>query len=161
MRYSDPFNPAFDAMWDAVKPALDGIVKPANMITDMARWKASVLTKDLPELILSPDGFPGINLHASSGSARIPFKLTWLLATGNHDQSVVFDVTWRIIRAMSQWRTWLGPVEWPEGSGHNPYKKLDVLDATLGQSDEERNRGIRGWSSLLACQVDIILTGEL
>ena len=152
----DPFSIVFQALWDMIDASvpLSAMVKPGNKIrfnnNDWAPLKDSVMAADMPELILNSSGSSEaaqIN-SAGRGITRI---YQWQISTGNFniDQGL-FPVQWAVFSAMADYAEALTQLKW-----RNNFfvLKCDLVSITEGISDEQANRGIRGWAALWSAQV--------
>lgn len=159
---SDPLSMVYDALYDLVMrhPDAADVFKPGNRIRydrdlDRDPVKDKIQDADLPELILLATGGT-IAMHNTSNTSMMTRRYSWLLTTG--DMRVhyrLLPIEWLLFEALHNWNVVLTALEWPEGSGRNFVKRCDVLDVTEGLSDPERNRGIRGWSTIWACDVEM------
>jgi len=158
----NPFDLVFNALWTLAEQsdALTSLVKTGNRIkfntSNRDPIKPVVADADVPELILSSEGSSTLNLHSSSCGSMIVKRYTWLLSTGdmriNHHLN---PVTWALLCAMADWQSVLGPLQWEDELF---CKRFNLIDTSEGQSDPERNRGLRGWSALWRCEVEMHFT---
>lgn len=71
----------------------------------------------------------------------------------------ILPVEFALIRAMKDWPTTIGQATW---AGQQFVKRVDMTDIIEGESDPERNRGIKGWSALMTVEIEMIFqTGDL
>lgn len=158
----NPFRLVYEALWDLAEASapLTDTVKLGNRIrfdhTDYFNpIKEEVSDADLPELVLVATATSG-NMHETSSSSRINVQYEWLIATG--DMSVVnalLPVTWYLWAAMANWREQLGALRWPAAATDGFVKRTQFLSANTGLTDSQRNRGIVGWSSVWAIEVEM------
>lgn len=159
----DPFSQVYDALWRLAEesPRLNALVRPRNRIKWNDRsWtppdKLEVSDADMPELALLVTQLSGKIRWTSSGSQAL-LQFDWVLSTG--DPSVirsVLPVMWAVYAAMTPWVTNVvtgpNPLQY---KGETFVKRVDLKEANLGFTDPERNRGIRGWSSVWSCEVEM------
>jgi len=169
---TDPFTKTFDALW-ALAEASDvlngytdpntlqpvkGLILPGNKIKfnelqvrDVI--KDSVQDADLPELMLSTQGVTTANLTASSCHAAITRQYSWMVSTGDFRVNYrLFPVQFALFCAMANWAEILSALTW---GGEKFVIKAALNPLIEGVSDATLNRGIRGWSSIWACTVDM------
>lgn len=157
----NPFELTFDALWSLGEASvpLKELVKIGNRIkfntNNSDPVKQNVQTADLPELILvSQGGTP--NLHATSCTSEMIRRYAWLVSTGdlriNHLSN---PLGWAIFCAMTNWKIHLASLEW---QNKRFIKAANLTDVTEGDSDPERNRGIKGWSALWVCEIRMVFT---
>lgn len=154
---SNPLELVYGALWDLAesRPQLCELVKLGNRIRfdserDRNPTKQEVSTLDLPELVLIGNGGFS-NIHATSSSSELRRRYTWLLSTGDMRlQEYLYPVEWELFCAMCNWNSVLNKLTW---QGLNFVKSVDFIDLTEGQSDPDRNRGIKGWSAVWTCEV--------
>lgn len=163
----DPFSQVYNALWTLAESSarLTGLIRLRNRIkwNDKA-WtppdKLEVSDADLPELALLVTQLSGKIRGTSSGSQAL-IQLDWMLCTG--DPNVcrsVLPVMFAVYAAMCPWIAisangqvpTINPVQY---KGETFVKRVDLVQANLGLTDPERNRGIRGWSSVWACEVEM------
>jgi len=104
---------------------------------------------NLPEVRLVP---VGLEADAFSDSDKSGMRLEWevQVATGEHQQGALLDVQWAVYQAMSKWETQLGNLEW---EGRRFVSDARALVARNSMDSEELNRGVRGWSTVWACEI--------
>lgn len=164
MTYDDPFSIVFKSLWDCVEnnQHVTSLVRLKNRVRldqDTRPIKPTVQDADLPELTLFPDGGT-VSLRATSSGTKIIKRFAWMVATG---QTLVTErilpVEFALIRAMADWPTKIGAATWND----KPFvKRVDMTDVVEGESDPERNRGIKGWSALLTIEIEMVFqTGDL
>lgn len=147
---NDPITLVHEAAWaqfEAV-PEMAALVQPANRIKLDHRddLKASVQDGDLPEIILVPRAGAG-NLTFNSSNVSLEITFDWLISTGDYRLSYrLGPVLWNLFRVMSKFQQSAGSLQWDS----KPFINSVVLNsASIGESDTERNRGIRGFSSAM------------
>lgn len=157
-----PLELVYNGIWSMVEQsaALTELVRPGNFIKwndPSFAWpdKDEISDADLPELGLAVTQMLG-KLRATSSGSSVVARYEWLLATG--DPSVVrvmLPVMWAVFAALVDWPVTALELEWPVGSGQSFVKRVDLLEANCGLAEPARNRGIRGWSSIWACEVEM------
>lgn len=171
-REQDPFSQAYNALWLMAEQSkrLCSMVRPGNRIkfnqqSHLPVDKEEIGEADLPELILIASQLNGKIRGTSSGSSAL-MQFQWVLSTG--ETALVtrcLPIVWAVYAAMVPWPQTALQILWRE----KPFiKRVDLLDATFGLTDAERNRGLRGWSSVWSCEVemyfqstDVIETNDL
>lgn len=159
----NPFDLVFDQLWNLAEASapLDALVRERNRIKfnktgDRDPLKQTVAVADLPELVLGTNGASAINMHATSCSSMITRRYTWLLSTGDYRVNEILNpVEWAIFCAMTNWKASLGSLTWNSKSF---VKRMNFVDVSEGQSDPQLNRGIKGWSALWGCEVEMHFT---
>lgn len=162
---SDPFSMVFVAINDlaANSSALRALVKPGNLIrldSEQKRdpRKEEVQVADLPELVLVPYTIEPA-LHNTSSSSRVIMRLQWLLSTG--DIRVVqplYPVSFALVCAMTGWKATVSTLTW---QGETFVKRVDVPSVSIGINDREANRGIKGWSAVWQCEIEMHFKTDL
>lgn len=157
---SDPFSLVYRALWDlaASQESFTSLVSLRSRISfgdneNHTPLKNVIASADLPEVILAPTG--GIcNLHSTTSSSMITKRFMWLISTGDYriDAGCLFPVEFALIRAMCNWKSALTSLTW---AGARFVKRCDMLEVSEGDSDPERNRGLKGWSAMWACEVEM------
>ena len=156
----NPIDQVFSGLWalvDASTP-LTALVKPANMIRldkekDRDPFKTNVQVSDLPELTLLPDGITNANLLNSTCESMLVHNFTFAIATG--DFRVVESlgkVQWALYSALIGWQDSLMQLQW---RGLPFVVRANWVSASHGFSDPTKNRGIKGWSALWSCMVEM------
>jgi len=155
----------YSKLWDLAfveSNALSTLVRPGNRIrydtNNRDPIKENVSDADLPELILTSGGSGPPRLHATSSGSMCTRKYSWLITTGDFRVSYrLYPVEFALFAAMSNWKAHLGALTWNSKSFA---KRMDVVDVTNGLSDPDRNRGIRGWSAIWTCEIEMHFTTE-
>lgn len=150
---------AYNALWALAEEStlLTSLVKPGNRVkfnrqTRSSPVKDEVSDSDLPELTLVVTQLSG-KLRNTSSTSMALVQYEWLIATG--DPSVVrnvLPVMWAIFAAMAPWPSTAFALTWREKTF---VKRLDMLEANLGLTDPDRNRGIDGWSAIWSSEVEM------
>lgn len=159
----NPFVQVYDALWSLAEASseLTSKVRVGNRVKFNhtgydSPIKDEVSDADLPELVLVSTGSGG-NLLQTSSTSMITRQYEWLLATG--DMSVVnrlLPVEWALYAAMADWPSVLGALRWPSDDTVEGFvKRAQLLSVNSGLTDSERNRGIVGWSSSWAIEVEM------
>lgn len=150
----DPITAVHEAAWVAFESVseLTDLVKAGNRIKFDRRdcVKATVQDGDLPEVILVPRAVVG-NLTSTSSSVSFEVSFDWLISTGDYRVAYrIGPVIWHLYRAMVRFQSDVSKVLY-NGS---PFTNGCFLNSgTIGESDAERNRGIKGFSSALSFTV--------
>ncbi len=119
--------------------------------------KQEIATADVPEVIVSSTTLT-LQYDRTSNGTSLTKRFDVLISSGSFDLTKGFyQVEWEIIRAFSGWRTLLDELSW---SGDVFVQDVRLITGNEGLSDPERNRGIQGWSSALAVEVDMWFTAS-
>lgn len=165
----NPFTMVYDTLWEMVDthPSLRVLMKEGNRIKfntpSREPLKDAVAVADLPELILTSDGLSAA-LYNTTSTSKVVRSYSWLLSTGDFRvNELLYQVEWYIFCAMLSWKEKLCALKWHDESF---VKRADVTSVTNGQSNPELNRGIKGWSAIWKCEVEMhfrtsFLKGEL
>lgn len=154
----NPFTLVFDALWEMplTHPLFVSMVKEGNRIRfntpSRDPLKQTVAGADLPEVILTSEGLSAA-LYNTSSTTKCVRKYSWLISCGDLQiNEVLFQVEWAIFVSMLSWKEKLAALTWHD---EHFVKRADVTSVTNGQSNAEANRGIRGWSALWQCEVEM------
>lgn len=155
----DPLSQVYDLLWDLVEasPLVKSYVRVGNRIkfndpSWISKEKSEVSSADLPEMILVVTQLTG-RLRATSSSSSVLMKLEWLLSTGDINATRgILPLLWAIFAALANWPATSESMTW---AGKTFVKRIDLVDATVGLTDSEKNRGVRGFSSIWACEVEM------
>lgn len=159
---NNPFTMVYDALWTMLEahPQFEQDVKPGNRIKynsdkDRDPLKQAVAAGDLPEVVLIGTTVAA-NLMSSSSGSSCTRQYTWLVSTGDFRYNkYLAQVEWEIFVAMLNWRTVLTALKYAD---KNFVKQANIVSATMGASDRERNRGIIGWSAAWTVEVQMMFT---
>ena len=159
--YRDPIIQVHDALWALLEAhaPLASMVKVKNRVklsgSNRDPLKAEISDADLPELRITPSSSKPHLQRTSNGSSLVKrFRVE--VATG--DQRVdagLFALEWEIYRALSAWVQTLIVLTWNEKTYVRLARPITVQD---GKSDVDLIRGIRGWSALWECEVEMWFT---
>lgn len=156
----DPFTKVYNAIWEMAADfaPLTELVSVSNRISfsvdgNRSPVKNNIASGDLPELILMPTGGMS-NLHYATGVSNVTKTFQWVLSTGDFriHEGGLFPIEFALMRAMCNWRLVVAAVTW---NGKTYVKRCDLTDLSEGESNSEQNRGIKGWSALWSCEVDM------
>jgi hypothetical protein len=160
MSASNPLTAVYNALWTLLEQhrGFTALVRPGNRIKFAGArrdpMKAEICEGDLPEVRLTcTGGSAQIQRTSSSGSITKRFEVQ--IATG--DQRLEYDagvlaVEWEVLKAMHGWRAVLGALIWEDKAF---VKTCKLLDVRVGVTDTDLNRGIKGWSAVWACEVEM------
>jgi hypothetical protein len=139
-------------------PSRPELVQPGNLIVfdtpNPAPGKPKIQAADLPELQLLPDG--GSVVIESNDSHAISHRFVWWLTTGDQRASEdkgLFSVEWMLIEATIQANYALSGEGGPQWRGLSFVESVAIVDLAEALNDRTKNRGIRGWSAVLAIEV--------
>lgn len=167
---ANPFTLVYDALWALVEahPSFTEMVKAGNRIKynipdDRDPLKASILTGDLPEVVLVGRTTSG-NVMNTSNTSMVTRSYEFLVSTGDFRYTeLLAQIEWQLFTATTGWREKLAALEW---KNKRFVKRVNMTGSTMGASDPERNRKIRGWSCAWGVEVEMHfqttdLSGEL
>lgn len=162
---TDPLSALYDALWAMLEAhsGLAALVRLNNRIkfsgASRAPLKDEISTADLPEMRLIVAAVsPHIERTSNSGSMLV--RLEVQIATGEQRFTEagadgvgagLLPVIWETLRALHGWQTELASLTWNS--------KAYVVTCTpgvaeIGVNNLDLNRGIAGWSSVWACEVE-------
>ena len=155
---SDPFSLVHNALWTLLErhKGFTDLVKSGNRIkftgANRAPIKDPILTADLPEVRVTPVGGAS-QVQMTSSSTKVIKKWSVQVSTGDQRvDAVMFPVEWEILRALNDYVSTLTALQW----NSKPFVKLcRVTDISEGVSQQDLNRGIKGWSVVWACEVQM------
>lgn len=158
----DPFTIVYEGIWDMLEANADfcTLVKPGNRIkyNGPARpaIKDEISTADTPEVRVVPLSTE-YHLQRTSNGTSITKTYGIEVSSGSTiAANGVWAVEWQILRAVSNWQTYLSNLVWPEGSDGSEFVKLcKPLSAAEGVRRTDLNRGIYGWSLVWAVEVEM------
>jgi hypothetical protein len=156
-----PFTKVFDAIWNLFQADTNftSMFAAGNRIkfnseTNRDVIKQNVQTSDLPEVMLLASGGP-INLNNTSNTTKVVQNYSLVVNTGDlRINTYVNIINWLVLCDLKSWNTILTSLLW---RGKHFVKVVRVTQHTIGQSDESRNRGIHGWSTLWNIEVEMHL----
>lgn len=147
---TDPLTLIHEGAWaalDLLDP--DGeVIRPGNriMLNKHDALKQTIQDADLPEVLLIPRQGVG-NLTQTSSSVSFEITFDWLLATGTYQASAkLYPVMWLLYRTMHKFMSTARSLQYKDRSF---VTGVFFNSASVGESDPERNRGIRGFSSAM------------
>ncbi len=119
---------------------------------DRAPAKDEVSSADLPEVRLVPTvGTP--HTERTSNSSSVVKRWEVQVSTGDQRLDVAaFPLEWEVLRAMHDWRTRLVTLEW---AGKKYVKRCQCVESSVGVSNSDLDRGIRGWSTIMVLEVEM------
>lgn len=160
---ANPFTLVFSALWSLLESSPNFVADvqqnnrihfDINNIPD-AR-KMSIQDSDLPEVILVAEGASEVNLYNTSATSRIIKNYSFLLSTGDvRINNYLYQVEWDIFCGMTGWQKILGGLEWGTSPSNHFVKSCNLTSITEGIADNERNRGLVGWSAIWSCSVEM------
>lgn len=136
--------------------ALSTWVLPGNRVdfsqNDDNPQKNMIADADTPEIQLVDEGGT-FNPHANSSQCDYVMNLGIYCSTGDLRLPIVSAMNWYIMVNMGNWRQSLpGIVKW---RNENIVKNFVMSNVQIGESNPERNRGIKGWNCLWRFQLDL------
>ena len=157
---NDPFTMVYTALYDMLMEREDfkELIRIGNQIrfdsdTDRDPIKENVSSNDLPEVALLVMNATEVNIHSTSSTSMITRQYGWYVATGDlRLGEYLSPIEWAIYSGMLGWQTKITALQW---CGKSFVKRVNFVDVTVGFTDIEANRGIRGWSSIWNCEVEM------
>lgn len=154
----NPFFLVFNAFWEMLEANdfLVKLVKPKNrikIIHDRERdpFKDSISTGDLPEIIVVPTGSTP-HIQRTSNSSFITERYAIKLSTGQQTLNTLFQIKWEIYKSLANWIVRLQALQWKSTSFVHLARPTNIDD---GMADVDLIRGIDGWISVWACEIDM------
>lgn len=146
---SNPLEIIHDAAWTAAvaDTELATLVKPGNRIKfdERSSTKTQIQDGDLPELILIPRSGVG-NFTQTSSNVGFDITYDWLISTGDYRVNYrVYPVTWSLFRAMAAFQVTAPALAYKT---RKFVTGISFQNVNIGESDPERNRGIKGFSAV-------------
>lgn len=145
---TDPITLIHEAAW-ATLASLDpdgDVIRPGNrlQLDRHDALKQNVKDADLPELILIPRQGTG-NITSTSSSVSVEVTFDWLISTGTYKVADrLYPVLWLLFRTMHKFLSDARAIQY---KGRCFVNGVTFNSASVGESDPERNRGLRGFSS--------------
>lgn len=158
---NDPFTLVYNALWSVMEnwPPFVGMVRVGNRIKFSGELreiiKEEVSTQDLPEVrLITMDAVP--HLQRTSNSTSTLMALMWQVSTGDQRfDAMLFPLKWEMLRAMSGWEAVLGVLTWNDKVFAKLYRPQTAAD---GELQADLKRGIKGWSIIWSCTVELWFT---
>lgn len=160
---SDPFTLVYEALWNLVEARPEFQVLPEkNLIkfigTPNNPMKQGQITNDVPEITLTTELGEG-NLHQDSDSSRITMRYNWIINSGSFDMGKAINpLNFALVCAMVNWRSVLTALRW---QGKQFVQKSNLDTAQIGRSNPEHNNGVKGWTAIWSCSVEMWLPTQL
>jgi len=157
--YPNPFTKVLEQLWTLLEAdtQFTDRIPPANRVkydstTDNNPIKQIVATADLPEFAVAFGG-AAINLFDSSSSTKVVSRWMFVINTGDWRVNEFAQVlNWIVLCNLRQWKTGLGALTW---KGETFVKRVHILDLASGESDPNRNRQIKGWTSVFNLEIEM------
>lgn len=161
MPISNPFELVYDAIWGLVDnhKGLSDLIRFENRVNfnnprNRDPVKTQVAARDLPELRLIATGATYAT-ETTSCSTKVTQQFQWGIATGDKRFEQVFQVNWELLRAMMKWRETLQALLW---NNKRFVFHVSPIEHSVGVTDVDLNRGIKGWSALWTGEVQMFFT---
>lgn len=158
---TDPFTLVFDSLWSLLEnwTPFTNLVPVGNRIkyTSGTRdpEKELMSTADTPEVRIIPTSSL-THLHRTTNSTSVLQRLE--IQTSSGDQRLEekhFPVKWEVIRALTNWRSEVEALVW---NSKKFVKNVKGHEALEGVSEFDINRGIKGWSAIWSCEIEMFFT---
>lgn len=154
-----PYSKVYDKIWELLESSDDfkNLFPEGNRIkfntsNNRAPHKQNVQSGDMPEVMLLVEGG---ELNLSNTSSTTKSVLNYILAINTGDwrlNEYVLPINWLVTCLAKQWCATISTVTW---RGVSFVKVVRITTNTIGESNERRNRGIRGFSTLITFQVEM------
>ena len=147
---TDPITLIHEGAWAALATLdPDGLlIKPGNRIK-LDRHdaiKQTIQDADLPEVLLIPRQGAG-NITATSSSVSMEVTFDWLISTGTYAVAArLYPTLWLLFRTMHKFLSTARSLQYKDRAFVNG---VALNSASVGETDPERNRGIRGFSAAM------------
>lgn len=160
----NPFTLVEDAFWEMLESRVDFCeMFPVNNRIKLnqdirAPVKLNIVSGDIPQIGVFPTNLLPVQ-NAASNSAKM--TIVWEIRLQSDDlrpHRMLLPMCWIIYRALADWQTKIGAVEWPVDSGKLPVKRMVTNGVLLGQrvdEDEDKPKGIKGWAALWAGETEL------
>jgi hypothetical protein len=153
----NPIRLVYAAIWDMLEDKYEftSLVEEGNRIkytgSKLAPDKDTVSTASLPQVRVIATGLePHIRRTTSGSSLNIIWEIQ--IASGDQRFATVFDVSWAIYRAMTGWADHIMTLEY---GGETFVTLARPLKVKTELGSPEADRGIKGWSSVWAGEVQL------
>ena len=153
----NPIRLVYAAIWEMLEDKYEftQLVPVGNRIkytgTKRAPDKDTVDPASLPQVRVIAAGLKPHLFRVTSGSSLV---IRWEIQVASGDQrfATEMDVAWAIYRAMTGWATHIMALKWKDETFARLHRPLEV-ETDLG--NPEADRGIKGWSSVWAGEVEM------
>ncbi len=159
----DPITLVYEALWYLLEssPHFTSRVKSGNRMKFIGKnvdpLKDHIRDMDIPEVRIIPTSIePHMQRTSNSSSMWKRFEIQ--IATGDQsldNPAALFPVEWALVLAMSNWFTHLQQLTW---KGRKIVVRFRIPEVSEGVSDQDLNRGIKGWSAVWACEIELWFT---
>lgn len=155
----NPFVKVFNALWDLLEadPEFTARVPIGNRVKyniadDRQPLKQDITTQDLPEVaIVFTTG--STNIPDTSSSSKIIGNYQLIVNTGDYRINEFMNVlNWIVVCNFARWREVLLSLTWKDQAF---ITRVSPVNITMGESDPQRNRGIKGWTTLWAVEIEM------
>lgn len=155
----NPFNMVLTAIWDMLlaHPRFVRDVKEKNRIRfdlkgNRDPLKSTIQVADLPEVCVASLA-ASANIMETSSTSKCNRTYSIMISSGDYRYTEICgEVEWQVWCAMVGWKRTLGGLLWKD---QNFVKRANVTNVATGLSDSEKNRNIRGWSSVWSIEVEM------
>ena len=156
----NPLRLVYAALWTMLEAhaPLTALVKYRNRIkytgTALAPEKDTLSNADTPELVVVAAGFrPHLQQTSSSSSITIRWEIH--VTSGDQRFETLLNVEWEVYRAMRDWEATLSTLTF---AGKRFVTLSRPLTARTRLDDRKLNRGIKGWTTVWACETRLDFT---
>ena len=154
----DPYTKVYNRIESLLKESerVSESVKSANIIAFNDKQQPIVDNPQhgqLPEILIVSSGMAEGNLKNTSSSSKVVRKYSLIVSTGDlRITKYLLPIEWAITCALTNWNKQFGSLTWNDKAF---VKRVNVTDSDIGINDDDRNRGIKGWSELLTVEVEM------
>lgn len=149
----NPLKTLYDSVWNTLESKTDFLALFPNGSPHQVRYDTDLTYEPDPELEeLAIADYPRCRVtvqslpsadEGDSATTYLDVGIAIEVCTGAQRQSVAFDASWAIFRAMTTWRTWIRDnVTW---NGAKCVADWSPKDNVITDQSEERNRGTKQW----------------
>lgn len=154
----DPFTQVYNALWEMLetRSVINKMVRLGNRIRldgkNRDPIKNSVGVRDLPEILIVP-GNSAPHIQRTSNSSTCLETIEIRVSTGDQRiHELLYPLKWEIYRALATWATKLQSLMWKNKTFVRLAKPVSASDVV---TDSDLNRGVIGWSTIWACEVEM------
>jgi hypothetical protein len=153
---SNPFQMVYDTLWAMLEEDERFSVKEGNKLnfntSDRDVGKSQMSSSDYPEVMLIAEVISTANLCNTSSSTKLVRQYSWVISAGSFRYIDIFPIEWAIFTGMLAWRYRLSTLQW---ENELFVKRLNFINANIGNIDRQLRRGIQGWISVWTLEVEM------
>lgn len=133
---------------------LGAMIKPGNRVDYSENddtTKAMIVDADVPELQLVDEGGT-FNVSANSSGCSYLMNMSIIVSTGDYRLPIASAINWYIMVNFGKWGEVLAGTTW---KGLPFIKNVQPIPIQIGESNPERNRNIKGWTTIWRMQLEL------